>query len=378
MYPKFCYIKKYKISPTGSSILLNPQLANDYIAEKRDALSFAKNEENLLKVKLNILRDFEQIYEYDKLYSQLPEPFGTFNSEEDKRVFLERHLLINDFHLYLGNICLNYHEDLLDMKHYFPLMRNFENITDYESLYNNVIEDYARALKNAPAPPFLILPKSHNIPKNIKFVIQEGKIISKDYSYQNSLNSVRSLPHAYSATFILPALIENSLISNIDIVIQFLFYKSIQNLKNGGKNISIEEERLCMAFEEAIKFNNIVMENIPKEQIYENMWNIGCKRGFFNEKQKELHSIFLHKLGKNKPITLGWLLNSEYIKEIIRPEYLTLMLNLFGTKRINIRNSIMHGYSANFNYLSIGFAAVMLQLFWDIIDRNVFKEKIKI
>lgn len=346
------------------------------MAERRDALSFAKTKEELLEVKINILREFEQIYEYDKLYSKIPEPFGIFNSEEEKKAFSERHLLINDFHFYLGNIFLSYHEDLLDIKHCFPAIRGLENIIDYESLYNHVIENYARALKNKPAPTFFLFPKNQNVPKNIKIVVQGDRVVSQEYPYQNSLNNVRKVPHAYSATFILPALIESSLLSNVDRNIQYLFYKSIQELKMKGEPISMEEERICVSFREAIQFKNIVIEKWSKEQACELMWNIGCERGIFNKNQVELKAILLNKTNKNKPVTLGWLLRSQYIKELIHPEYLTLMINLFDAKKINIRNSIMHGHSADFDYLSLGFVAVMLQLFWDITYGDAFKTKI--
>lgn len=70
--------------------------------------------------------------------------------------------------------------------------------------------------------------------------------------------------------------------------------------------------------------------------------------------------------------TLGGLLNSNFAKEEIRPEYLELLKNFFV--ELNIRNCIMHGLGETFDYLNIGLVAIMFQMLWDIVECEIFKD----
>ena len=70
--------------------------------------------------------------------------------------------------------------------------------------------------------------------------------------------------------------------------------------------------------------------------------------------------------------TLGRLLNSNFAKEEILPEYLDVMQNFFV--ELNIRNCIMHGLGETFDYLNIGLVAIMFQMLWDIVDCVMFKD----
>ena len=78
-------------------------------------------------------------------------------------------------------------------------------------------------------------------------------------------------------------------------------------------------------------------------------------------------------MDRNKPITIGTILHSDYAEKEIVPEYFELLKDLFDVKRMNIRNCIMHGNSTTFDYLSINIAAVMLQLLWDIASGDIFE-----
>ena len=68
----------------------------------------------------------------------------------------------------------------------------------------------------------------------------------------------------------------------------------------------------------------------------------------------------------------GGLLNSNFAKEEIRPEYLELLKNFFV--ELNIRNCIMHGLGETFDYLNIGLVAIMFQMLWDIVECEIFKD----
>ena len=75
---------------------------------------------------------------------------------------------------------------------------------------------------------------------------------------------------------------------------------------------------------------------------------------------------------KKLPRTLGRLLNSNFAKEEIRPEYLELLKNFFV--ELNIRNCIMRGLGETFDYLDIGLVAIMFQMLWDIVECEIFKD----
>lgn len=73
------------------------------------------------------------------------------------------------------------------------------------------------------------------------------------------------------------------------------------------------------------------------------------------------------------PITLGQFLRNSYAKAHIKKPYYDVLDILFSTKKVNLRNSIMHGASITFDPYSMCFSAVMLQIFWAVIDREFFQ-----
>ncbi len=375
-YPDYCYTKKYKLSPTGSRVLTNPEPFFRYVETKVQALLEANSSEDLLKVKLNILREFEQILAYDITYTISPAPLGTFIDEKSKKNFLILQELRNDFHSYLGNIFFNYHKALLDLNIGFPNIESSTDVIDYENLYLHVREDYGRAL-TGEVPPSLFTPNAPiSNPQVISINVKGHKIIKQKGPVESALQKVRSWPHAYSATFILPALIESALLARITVEIIHSFCQKFQEIVERGKEVSIEEKRLLISFTEGQQFENIVFEPKSHQETMECLWKTGCKYQIFNPDQSDMHKILLDQLSENNPITLGRLIDFSYVKQIVRPEYINLMKNLFGVKKINLRNCIMHGHANSFDYLSLGFAAVMMQLYWDIVGEDVFIRKI--
>lgn len=86
---------------------------------------------------------------------------------------------------------------------------------------------------------------------------------------------------------------------------------------------------------------------------------------------KDTERIVLGIHGKS-PITLGQFLQNPYAIAHIKKPYYDVLNILFSTKKVNLRNSIMHGASITFDPYAMCFAAVMLQLFWVVIDRSIF------
>ena len=81
---------------------------------------------------------------------------------------------------------------------------------------------------------------------------------------------------------------------------------------------------------------------------------------------------------KKTSLTIGQMINAEYettMKSIIKEEYYQLIVELFDTHHLNIRNDIMHLNDANEDYFSIEFAAILLELLWIISGNKIFKEE---
>ena len=106
----------------------------------------------------------------------------------------------------------------------------------------------------------------------------------------------------------------------------------------------------------------------------EKLYRLFVEKGVLkNAPDNEMILTGVAQKGKRSlPRTLGRLLNSNFAKEEILPEYLDVMQNFFV--ELNIRNCIMHGLGETFDYLDIGLVAIMFQLLWDIVDCEIFKD----
>ena len=71
--------------------------------------------------------------------------------------------------------------------------------------------------------------------------------------------------------------------------------------------------------------------------------------------------------------TLGSMIRSIFAEKEISAEYLELLKDMFGRKKLNIRNCIMHGLGEPYDYLSIAIVAVMFQVLWDIADGSIWR-----
>lgn len=61
--------------------------------------------------------------------------------------------------------------------------------------------------------------------------------------------------------------------------------------------------------------------------------------------------------------TLGAILYSDYAKSQIKEEYIYVLDSLFSDKKINLRNSIIHGNNTTYNYLNVGITLLCLKYF---------------
>ena len=181
---------------------------------------------------------------------------------------------------------------------------------------------------------------------------------------------VNKKPHAVTASFVLPSLIERGLVI------------SLQN--------KLLDKGLCRIQEKSD--TKIVFDACEKEYIeaflnYKSSFQFNAKESYVMGKMYDLfvRTEALEKSAENEMIltgvgrknkrkltrTLGSLIKTDFAKEEILPEYMEIMENIFGS--LNIRNCIMHGLGESFDYLNIGLVAIMFQLLWDIATCEVFK-----
>lgn len=69
---------------------MNPEPMLEYVKEKVNRLMQVSNVDEELIVKLEILKDFKEIYEYDLQNAKLPEPFGYFKDVKEKENFIKK------------------------------------------------------------------------------------------------------------------------------------------------------------------------------------------------------------------------------------------------------------------------------------------------
>ena len=344
--PEYCYIKKYELTKHGSVCLKNPEPAQAYINDRVNLLFNAKNKTSELQVKLRILKEFIEIYEYDCSTSIRPKPFGTFENDKEMKDFIKLKQLVEDFGLYLGNIFCNYHENIVNQKRPIPILECDTLVIDYNELYRRAINEYFGTLLG------------------YKYPVQIGTINCGDN------NNGGKLRYACGTTYILPVLIEHFLLMYLQNRILFKGIKDIKHLVT-TKSIHLEDEEknIIDEFTEAKAFGSALM-NGTKEQTMRKMFEIFIKYGVMQRNQDN-EQILVGKF-REKITTLGSIFHSKFARKEIRTEYYELISILFDTRKLNIRNCIMHGNSVTYNYLEIVIASVMLQLLWDIASGDVF------
>lgn len=277
-------------------------------------LTGAKNTEEIHNAKVSILKDFQTVYAFDATNAEFPEPVGRFADDWEKHEFVKKKILLQDVALYLGNTFGEYHVYKLNTEGFLQTIEGKRLAINYREIYCRAIDDYVETIRNG----------------------------SK---------------HAIAASFILPALIEQSL----GMVLQ---NRMLRKYMAEVKGLSEEEVKLLTPFhgESHIFYGS-------EEYIMGKVYKLFVRKGVLKDSPD--NEIILTGSSRRKRRTLGGLINSQYAKEEMLPEYYELMKDIFI--RLNIRNCIMYGLGASFDYLDRGITAIMFQLLWDISGGEVFR-----
>lgn len=306
------YHKIFKANP--SIYLSNLEPARSCNGEFLNRLTCVKNAEELHNAKASILRDFRTIYAFDATDAEFPEPIGYFADSREKCEFVKKKILLQDIALYLGNTFGEYHVHKINIEGSLPEIEGKRLAINYREIYCKAMADYVETIRN------------------------ENK-------------------HAIAASFILPALIEQSL----GMALQ---NRMLRKCMTEAKGLSAEEKGFLAPFYgERHTFygsEGYIMGKVLK---------IFVRKGVL--KNSPDNEIILTGSSRRKRRTLGGLISSQYAKEEILPEYYELMKDIFI--RLNIRNCIMHGLGESFDYLDCGITAIMFQLLWDISGGEVFR-----
>jgi len=348
------YKKEFAMTPHGSVFLKNPAPIITYVENKIDDLLKTKEDHGAQrKVKCQIFSDFKAIYEYDLDNAIFPEPFGTFVSDESKKQFVRQKLLYEDFQLYLGDIFVNYHNQLAKSKA-IPVIDASPFVIDYNELFDTAMAEYIRVLLGVHHP-VQIRRKDETEPE-YSTVEYRGMEISLP------TGRIQQQVHACAATFILPSMIEHNLLLYLEntVIVQWL---------DGmvGKSIDSDEAALYQQFLDMKKIGHGIMTG-DKKATMERIWKMGVKYNVFTE-DRSMREILCGRDGNFN--TLGAILRSSYGRSRIRQEYLQILDYMFDKRMLNLRNSIAHGISTTYDYLSLAFVGVMAQMIWDISTNDV-------
>ena len=284
-------------------------------------------EETLLLVKKDILRDYRDIYVYDVNHAEFPESIGRFDSQSSQMDFISNRILLQDFGLYLGSTFLRFHRTIYDKYKKLPSIELQGLAIDYSELYERAMDDYIYALKN-------------------------------------------NCPHAVSASFILPSMIERGLAIALQ---NRLLYKMLAELcgkikcQKLLKPFDREEESCVRSF---MTLNESLIFPASEDQIMGKMYDLFVREKILDDTAD--NRIILVGKGKRMNRTLGSMIRSAFAEKEISAEYLELLKDMFGRKKLNIRNCIMHGLGESYDYLSIAIVAVMFQILWDIADGSIW------
>lgn len=134
-----------------------------------------------------------------------------------------------------------------------------------------------------------------------------------------------------------------------------------------GKSLDPDEQALYQQFLDMDKTGYGILSG-DKRDTMERIWDMGVRYDVFSD-DRSMREILCGK--KDRANTLGSILKSSYGRSRIRPEYLLMLDYLFDRKMLNLRNSIAHGVSTTYDYLSLAFVAMMIQTIWDIGTNDV-------
>lgn len=331
----------------------------------------------------SILKDFIRIYEYDCENAELPEIVGIFENEKDKKMVRDRIILYEDITRYLGEILLRDHYDRAHNKGNVPEIECNRLIVNYKAMYLYAVNDYFMNLYGIPQQRIIKIPdnritevETEICGENIEYPIGENLICPGRYM------------HSYGSIFIFPMFLEHFLLMALQnkLLIQGMNCMARKIQKD---EIALDEgdKTLYVDFSEAIingsgRFNGTML------QVMNNVFLMFKKYGIFDGctvADDDIKEILVGGKVNNKgkrrgsksgqENTLGTILHSRFAESIIWPEYYKLLKLLFEKKHLNIRNNTMHGNNSSFDYSTLYFSAIMLQLIWDMGNDNMFMMK---
>lgn len=324
------YHKVFKNRPDLSIYLENQEPLVSYCDELLGRLSSSQNMEELCEAKKSILKDFRDIYLFDLRNAEFPEPIGHFKSEKEKRRFVEKKILLQDMVRYLGSIYKKYHTLIYENSSELPAIEMKKLAIDYNEIYQKAMDDYISA-------------------------ITYGR------------------KHAITASFVLPSLIEQGLSTNLQNRLLFKSICSLPDERNLSRPLDTEEQEYISAF---LHNTRNFQLNASESYVMGKMYELFVREGVLKA-SAEMEMILTgvgHERQKKLTRTLNTLLNTNFARKEIWPEYLEFMRDLFV--KLNIRNSIMHGVGETFDYLNLGIVSIMFQLVWDIATCEIFRDEV--
>lgn len=324
------YHKVFKNRPDLSIYLENQEPLVSYCDELLGRLSSSQNMEELCEAKKSILKDFRDIYLFDLRNAEFPELIGHFKSEKEKRRFVGKKILLQDMVRYLGSIYKKYHTLIYENSSELPAIEMKKLAIDYNEIYQKAMDDYISA-------------------------ITYGR------------------KHAITASFVLPSLIEQGLSTNLQNRLLFKSICSLPDERNLSRPLDTEEREYISAF---LHNTRNFQLNASESYVMGKMYELFVREGVLKA-SAEMEMILTgvgHERQKKLTRTLNTLLNTNFARKEIWPEYLEFMRDLFV--KLNIRNSIMHGVGETFDYLNLGIVSIMFQLVWDIATCEIFRDEV--
>lgn len=324
------YHKVFKNRPDLSIYLENQEPLVSYCDELLGRLSSSQNMEELCEAKKSILKDFRDIYLFDLRNAEFPELIGHFKSEKEKRRFVGKKILLQDMVRYLGSIYKKYHTLIYENSSELPAIEMKKLAIDYNEIYQKAMDDYISA-------------------------ITYGR------------------KHAITASFVLPSLIEQGLSTNLQNRLLFKSICSLPDERNLSRPLDTEEREYISAF---LHNTRNFQLNASESYVMGKMYELFVREGVLKA-SAEMEMILTgvgHERHQKLTRTLNTLLNTNFARKEIWPEYLEFMRDLFV--KLNIRNSIMHGVGETFDYLNLGIVSIMFQLVWDIATCEIFRDEV--
>lgn len=348
-FPKKVYI----LHSSGVLLLSNVDENNRFLSDRIEKLKQVNYDKIQLDAEIEkLFIEFIDVYDFDKKNAVLPEPLGQYKDEQSKREWIEKNLIPHTFNDHIGTILANFHEWLADIGGLRDYILD-RHVTDYPSAYSKALADYICVLKGlSPKYPFEFIFEGD---------VKKHQEIESDMQRQMLFGTDK----AYFASFALPMLIEHYLIGFIQMDLVDRKVRDLFRLVSSG-DVVLDADDLGF-------MKSFLRKKHEKYgDFYECMTRCHDILKNCNLVSDDSEGDVIKGKRRNMPLTLGSLFKNEYMKQHVKPAYYNVLEMLFGNDKLNLRNSIMHGVSETFDPYSTCFVAVMLQLFWSVIDRSIF------